>query len=94
MTWKVRFARFGFVLALCVGLAFSLGWVRPAYASECRGFGAACETLCPNGYSQLDNYCIDYDGLWVDSINCNACDFPGGMGGLCNDHTSVGAYCF
>lgn len=57
MTWRVRFARVGFVLALCVGLAFSLGGVRKVYADPCYGTGAVCETLCPAGYSRAVSEC-------------------------------------
>jgi hypothetical protein len=93
MTLKVRLARLGFVSMLCVGLAFSLDGVRKVHA-DCTGTGATCETLCPAGYSQIYNNCLIHDGLWVDSVGCNACSFPGQISGLCNDFTQVGATCF
>jgi hypothetical protein len=87
MNIKAGFVRLAFGVAMCLGLALSIGISRSS--ADCTIYhGAVCESLCPYGFGQAFNYCNQFGAdVVVDQNNpgCNQCGTRGNFTGHCSD---------
>jgi hypothetical protein len=95
MTARNLAARFVFMAVVCAGLVFSAGETQRVEAQCTVKFGAACQAACPHGWSVADDNCWNrFSSLYVSTISCDSCNFPGYIQGFCDDFSHWEFNCF